>query len=282
MNCRLLLWFLGLSSIVSMLSFGADIQSENRPAEVIPLAPDIQQEIVRVVTALSAGDMPEEAVWKIVRDFKGFKNKPPEELLLQVLAVYGGKDEYRTNPQAEKAKRLLFSSLLQEMTPSNIVLAVAPKYEQASDPKLEYSLRQALGMATLRGGRVDVMNPNFDAFSAYIAQRKEQPPGKLVGFMYGHNPQAAVLSMARVYGDKAVETELAEQLKGDPKAMLQSLATRPEWWVRLYVVEMLKKNPQLHDKAVLKKLEQDADPLVREQADKVLSGRGNRGESLEN
>lgn len=271
MNCRLMLWFLCLGSIVSVLSFGADIQSEDRTAEVIPLASDVQQEIVRVVTALSAGDMPEEAVQKIVQDFKSFKNKPPQELLLQVLAVYGGKDEYRTNPRAEMAKRLLLSSLLQEMTPSNIVHAVAPKYEQTSDPKLEYSLRQALGMATLRGGRADVINPNFDAFSAYVAQRKEQPPRKLVGFMYGRNPQAAVLSMSRVYGDKAAETELADKLKGDPKAALQSLADRPEWWARLYVAEMMKKQTQLRDAAILKKLEKDDDPLVKGKVAEITS-----------
>lgn len=254
---------------MQVLALGAADQAQSRPTDAIPLDPDVQKEINRAVEALSAGEMQEAAAQEIVQEFKGFKNKPPQELLLQVLAVYGGKDEYRSNPRVEMAKRLLFSSLLQEMTPSDIVAVVAPKYEQVSDPKLEYGLRQALGMATVRGGRVDTVNPNFDAFSSYVAQNKEQPPRKLVGFMYGHNPQAAVLSMARVYGDKATENELSEQIKADPKAVIQSFADRSEWWTRLYVVAMMEKNPSLRTPELLKKLEQDADPLVREKVTKL-------------
>jgi len=263
MNCRLLPQiFAGFCTVA--LAIASEVQPESQPTNVIPLAPDVQQEITRVVNVLSAGDMSEEAVQKVVKEFKGFKNKPPQELLLQVLAVYGGKEEYRSNPRAEMAKRLLFSNLLQGMTPSDIVAAVAPKYEQASDPQLEYGLRQALGMTTLRDGRVDSDNPKFDAFSSYIAEKKTLPPWKLVGFMYGLNPQAAVLSMARVYGDRTAEMELSATLKGDPKAALQSFADRPEWWVRLYVAETMKKQPQLREEVILKKLEKDNNPLVKE------------------
>jgi hypothetical protein len=213
--------------------------------------------------------MSEEAFQKIMQEFKGFKNKPLHELLLQVLAIYGGRDEHRSNPRAEMAKRLLLSSLLQEMTPSDIVATVAPKYEQASDPKLEYSLRQALSMATLRDGRSSAIHPDFDAFIAYIAQNKEQLPVKLVGLMYSHNPQTAVLSMARVYGDKAAETELADQLKGDSKMSVQLLAARSEWWAHFYVAVMMEKEPSLRTPDLLKKLEQDTDPLVREKVEKL-------------
>lgn len=261
MNCRLLVRVLVVGLCTEAFSFGAGDQSGVRPKTVIPLDAEIQEEINRTVTALSAGEMPEDAAQEIVKKFMGFKNKSPQELLLQVLAVYGGKDEHRSNPHAEMAKRLLLFHLLQDMASSNIVATVAPKYEQASTPKLEYSLRQALAMAIFKGGRVD---PDFEALSAYIAQNKEQPPRKLVEFMYSHNPQAAVLSMSRVYGDKATEAELAAQLKGDPKATIQSLVDWPEWWAHLYVAEMMKKNPQLRDPEIIKKLEIDEHPLVRE------------------
>ena len=269
MNCRLFINVVALGLCTQVLALGGADQSQGRPTDAIPLDPDVQQEINRAVEALSAGDMPESAAQKIVQEFKGIKNKSPQELLLQVLAVYGGKDEYRSNPRAEMAKRLLFSNLLQEMTPSDIVAVVAPKYEQASDPKLEYSLRQALGMATLRGGRVDTVNPNFDAFSTYVAQNKEQPPRKLVEFMYSLNPQAAVLSMARVYGNKTIENEIADQVKGDPKAVIKTFANRPEWWTRLYVAAMMEKNSSLRMPELIEKLEQDTNPLVREKASKL-------------
>ena len=268
MNCRLLPQVIA-SLCTAAFAFASGVQPEGQPTNVISLAPDVQQEITRVVTVLSAGDMSEEAVQEVVKEFKSFKNKPPQELLLQVLAVYGGKEEYRSNPRVEMAKRLLFSNLLQGMTPSDVVAAVAPKYEQTSDPKLEYGLRQALGMATLRGGRVDSVDPDFGVFSIYIGQNKDQPPRKLIEFMYGHNPQVAVLSMARIYGDKTTESQLADLFKGDPKRVVQSFADRPEWWVRLYVPAVMKKNSKFRDEALLKKLEQDDNPLVREKVSKL-------------
>lgn len=265
MKNRLFVQLLVIGLYTAALAFGADVQSENRPTDVIPIAPDVQQEIARVVAALSAGDMSEEAVQKVVQEFEGFKQKTPQELLLQVLAVYGGKDEYRSNPRAEMGKRLLLSSLLQDMTASNIVAAVAPKYEQTSDVKLQKSLRHALDMAAFKNGRVD---PDFNAFATYI-QNREQPHGKLIGYMYSCSPRAALLSIARVYGEKATEAELADQLKGDPKSIIKSLADRPEWWTRLYVAAMMEKDPSLLNSELMKKLEQDVNPLVREKAFKL-------------
>lgn len=266
MNYQLLVQVFVIGLCTAALSFGGGVQSEDRPTDVIQLDPEVQQEISRAVTALSAGEMPEDAAQRIVHEFMGFKNKSPQELLLQVLAVYGGKDEYRSNPHAEMAKRLLLSNLLQDMASSDIVAAVAPKYEQASDPKLQSSLRLALGMVIFKGGRVD---PDFSALSAYVEAHKEQPPRKLVGYMYGHNPQAAVLSMARIYGDKSVETELGDKLKGDPKAAMQSLADRPDWWAHLYIAAMMEKEPYLRTPELVKKLEQDENPLVREKVSKL-------------
>lgn len=85
--------------------------------------------------------------------------------------------------------------------------------------------------------------------------------------------QAICLFMSRVYGDKATGAELADKLKGDPKAALQSLADRPEWWAHLYVAETMKKQPQLRDTAILKKLEKDDNPLVKEEVAEMSSGK---------
>jgi hypothetical protein len=69
--------------------------------------------------------------------------------------------------------------------------------------------------------------------------------------------------MSRVYGNKGDEAELADKLNGDPKATLQFLANRPEWWARLYAAEVMSKNSQLKDPALIKRLEQDTNLLVR-------------------
>ncbi|OGV44929.1 MAG: hypothetical protein A2X46_17325 [Lentisphaerae bacterium GWF2_57_35] len=251
---------IALTNSPTMLSLGAGIYSDNQQADAIALDPEVQQEISRTVAMLSSGTIPEETVQNVVQEFKGFKNRTSQELLLQVLAVYGGKDEYRSNPKAEMSKRLLLSSLLQDMTSFDIVASVGPKYEQAINPKLQKSLRHALDTVAFKNGNVD---PDFDAFSSYIEQNKNRPPQKLVAYMYGCNPQAAALSMARIYGDKDAEADLANKLKNDPKAVLQTFASRSEWWARLYVAEMMKKNPQLRDVSLIEKLTQDPHPLIR-------------------
>ena len=261
MNSRLFALALCLGFCSTSLSLGSDVTTEDRSTDVISLALDIQQEIARIVASISAGNMSEENVEKTVREFIGFKNVAPGELLLQVLAVYGGKDEYRKDPGSEMAKRLLLSTLLQDMAPADIVATVAPKYEKAVDLKLQQSLRHALDMAAFKNGRVD---PDFDGFSSYVERNKEPPPRKLVGYMYSLNPRVAVLAMARIYGGETAERQLAEQLKVDPKATLQSLAERPEWWAHLYVATMMEKDPGLQTPGIMKRLQDEKDPLVRE------------------
>ena len=261
MNVQFMIQVLCVSLCAIAPSFGASVPPAMYSPEVIPLAQDVQQEIARVVAAFSAGDMSEDAVHKIVQEFISFTNHSPQELLLQVLAIYGGKDEYRANPRSAMAKRLLLSALLQDMTSSIIVAAVAPKYEQTSDPMLQASLRMALGMVLFRDGRID---PDYEAFSTYIHQNNDRQPSRLVEYMYGHNSQAAIISILRACGDKANEQEIINELKGDPKAALPSLADRPEWWAHLYVVDMMERDPNLRTLELLNKLEKGTSPLVRE------------------
>ena len=91
--------------------------------------------------------------------------------------------------------------------------------------------------------------------------------------MFHRDPKEAVLSMSRVYGDKATQEDFAGKLKGDTKAALQSLADRPEWWARLYVAVTMEKQLQLRDAAILSKLEKDENPLVKEKVAEITSGK---------
>ncbi|MFO7535525.1 MAG: hypothetical protein R6X19_07575 [Kiritimatiellia bacterium] len=119
-------------------------------------------------------------------------------------------------------------------------------------------------VSTLPGNKRD-----FSVFETILRDGTSEAVPPLVGYMYKSDPKAAVMSLSRVYGNKATEPELVDKLKGDPKAGLQAFADQPEWWVRLYVAEMMQKHPQLRDPAILKKLEQDPHPLVRETASNV-------------
>ncbi len=113
---------------------------------------------------------------------------------------------------------------------------------------------------------------DFSHYESYLRCSTNAPTESLVRYMYDRDSRAAVMSMCRVYGDKTAEPELADKLKADPKAALQSLVDRPEWWVRLYVAETMKKQAQLRDPTILKKLEKDDNPLVRETVAEITSG----------
>ena len=115
---------------------------------------------------------------------------------------------------------------------------------------------------------------DFSRYEAILREKKQNPPQGLIRYMYERNPQAAVLSMSRVYGgDKATEAELADKLTGNPKTGLQSLADCPEWWARLYVAETMRKQPQLRDATLLKKLERDENPIVKEKVAEIAAGK---------
>lgn len=113
---------------------------------------------------------------------------------------------------------------------------------------------------------------DFSRYENILRGKKQNLPQGLIRYMYWRDPQAAVLSMARLYGDKTAEIEFAEKLKGDWKVVLQSRADRPEWWVRLYVTETMNKYPHLRDQAVIKKLQTDDHPLVKEKATEITAG----------
>lgn len=116
-------------------------------------------------------------------------------------------------------------------------------------------------------------DPDFTVYSKIIQSSPTNSTQGLIRYMYRKSPQNAVLSMARIHADKATEAKLTATLKGDQKAALRSLADRPEWWAHLYVAETMKKQPQLRDTAILKKLEKDDHPLVKAKVAEITSGK---------
>jgi hypothetical protein len=116
-------------------------------------------------------------------------------------------------------------------------------------------------------------DPDFTVYAKIIKSSPTNSPQGLIRYMYRKSPQNAVLSMARIYGDKSTEAEVANHLQGDPKAALRSLADRPEWWAHLYVAETMKKRPELRDSAILKKLEKNDNPLVKAKVAEITSGK---------
>jgi len=119
------------------------------------------------------------------------------------------------------------------------------------------------------------------------ADQNEWPPLNAVEFLYRKRPGAAVLTMAKAYFT-GLETEkrrpiswavysvrhvlkLKQFNRRDlvPAALreavkaLDGLSKREEWWIRLYVAEILSQHPEFQTKEMLDRLKDDKHKLVR-------------------
>jgi len=92
-------------------------------------------------------------------------------------------------------------------------------------------------------------NPNggvdFNHYETILREKKQNPPQSLLRYMYGRNPAAAVVTVARVYGQDVPEPEVAAKARGGVKESLDYFAGRPEWWAHLYVAAMIEQAPHL-------------------------------------
>ena len=149
--------------------------------------------------------------------------------------------------------------------PNAILVEVClPLLESEDEPTRRLAAKWLSRVDHVPKGGVD-----FSRYESVLREKKQAPPQGLIRYMYSRSPEAAVLSMSRVYGDKAAEMDLAAKLERDPKDALLSLADRPEWWVKLYVAEKMRKNPELRDPTILQRLERDSHPLVQEALEQI-------------
>lgn len=114
---------------------------------------------------------------------------------------------------------------------------------------------------------------DYSSYTMFLKKRKDAANRELVAYMYDQDPKTAVLTMVDVYADATTKAEMAGRLKDDSEFNLDYFADRPEWWAHLYVAEMMKKRPELRDTAILKKLEKDDHPLVKEKVAEITSGK---------
>ena len=170
----------------------------------------------------------------------------------------------------DERETMLPGFILQQLAISNAVFAdvCLPLLNSEDEPTRRLASKWLTRADYNSNGSVD-----FSRYEDIVREKKQNPPQGLIRYMFNRNPQAALMSMSRVYGDTAAEAELADKLKGDPKDVLSTLANQSEWWAHLYVAETMKKQPQLRDSAILKELEKDDDPLVKEKVAEITSGK---------
>jgi HEAT repeat protein len=127
---------------------------------------------------------------------------------------------------------------------------------------------------------------DFTQFATYLRGHQAQLPPALVLWMYQRDPESAMEQMMALYGSRmasqdmhtmVIAARVLDQFEwklrtnlasaGDTDALaveqLEKLAGFSQWWVRLYVAEILAKYPQLRKPELVKQLAEDPDPLVR-------------------
>ena len=116
---------------------------------------------------------------------------------------------------------------------------------------------------------------DYSKYELYIEKRKNNPPLALIEYMYTKSPEDALLSLMRVYMKDPEEKELLalheEIIRKNIKTedytdvihSLNELSQYKEWWVHLYVAEIMKQCPQIKELDIIQRLKQDEHPLVR-------------------
>jgi hypothetical protein len=84
----------------------------------------------------------------------------------------------------------------------------------------------------------------------------------LVPHMYKQDPELGLRTVAEVIsGEKGASQLLDRDIQRDPET-LRRLASRPEWWIRLYAAAVLTQEPALGED-VLDRLREDSHPVLR-------------------
>jgi len=110
-----------------------------------------------------------------------------------------------------------------------------------------------------------VQGPDFSIYESIIRGNKTNVPRGLTMHMYDTDAETALRSFASVYLEEAEAEALADSVRArDDAESLDQLSRRADWWAQLYVIEKMRKNPQLRSAVVLERLSKSRDTLVQE------------------
>lgn len=248
----------------------------------------VQSEINRIIDLCANNATSEDTAKQAIEAFLSFKGLDRRELLLQTLLSYKGDADHRENPQGEILKRTLIFRLAEGIPEQDLVALLVPYLEATTEPQMQHNLMMPLNAILFRNGR---HRPDFKKLEPFLATKKASPPTNLITrVMLQNNPHAALNTLAEVYAESPDEKKLLQataptvqkaseatrghmpnsgEMRDVAMSELAGLSNRKEWWVRLYVAAVMEKEPYLRTPELVKKLEQDTDPLVREKVSKL-------------
>ena len=217
--------------------------------------PTIQAQIKRIISAKSDDDIRKELERLKALDTQGAPKLIPQLFLYSVTVTNG----------PDRMDRLFRDMIRRELGLSrrDEVFLIAP-YLGTQDKRLQDELLEALCAAD-GSFHSNSKKQDFSIYQSMIAERwKTNPPLGLIAYMYDRSPAEALLTMSRIYGKPGLANDLATQARKEDRDAADSFSRRSEWWSHLYAATVMRKNPKLVEADIVKRLEQDQHPLVRE------------------
>ena len=258
-----MLWMKNLTLVLVWIcwmaapAFAGDSPQIDRPA----IVPD--QAIQSSLEALVSADEQQVAVRteeSVRESFEQLRKMAgtDKELVLQLLY-------FDTHARTERARWLSMAIVKLLEIPNETFVEVGLSLLNAGDDATQRLAFKCLAR-TDRNSDGDI---DFGRYEAILRDKRESPPQGLIRYMYDRDSQAAVIAVARVYSPNVPEPEIVAHTKRGVIEAADYFASRPEWWAHLYVATMMNKEPYLQTPALMKRLQNETDPLVRQVLDRL-------------
>jgi len=251
------------------IAFGDGVDPKPNQEEILGEVV-LQGEIARVVSVLTAHEKKqatEKDASEAVEHLLIVGRNRVDNVLLQTLLY---RQDILDVEDKERAARVLIGLLVPQIPEDRLIHTIVPVFERTTKKGMKKDLRRVLDTVTLK----DTSRPDFGAFVSFLRENEDAPPSSLIKYMFRLEPEAATLTLARSYSGDPAAMELKKSMKGEGTKALADLSGKGVWWQDLYVAEMIRKNPQLRDPEILKQLEKDEHPLVREALAEMKSDHG--------
>ena len=263
---------------------GAVFAQENggTPAKVLKPDPRVQETIRRLMAA------PIDSQETFDREIEPLRDIPRDELIRQLLLW---ELDAKGTEEAMMPGILIMEQL--EIPIQQIPNALAD-YLQTATPSQRKQMENWLGGVE---GQDREGPPNFRPYVEVLRHRRttgEPLPLGLIGHMYRVDPQEALFSMVQLYepdplqakplrwSDHTVQEvlwrqqwqfEVDAQILAAARNELDAMSRNHQWWVRLYVAEIVPRYPELDADGLVERLRQDEHALVREALDRNAGNR---------
>jgi hypothetical protein len=276
------MWF--RKRLIVCLSVAAAVVAHGRTnsasAEDSPLTDDVKRQIDRVLAFSEGRATPDQKQeWdRVMADLYTLAPDEPERLLPQLVwyqTHVTDADEPRQHRMA-----MLIDTVRMSARVDRIIEVVVP-YLKSKDSDFQREMATLMGRSVIDRCR----NVNWSYFHSYLRQRSSDEAGDLIAYLYEGNPGIVLAQLGSVYienvainkgfalSNHIVEDYLWKQKGGyrehaaavKPQAIeeLMKLASRDEWWVRMYVAAMLGQNTILRDEELITTLIADPNETVR-------------------